>query len=200
MSEKSNQNKKKARVFTAEIYPDSAPADWLDRAKATHLDMLISPIHDKDTNPDKTPKKPHYHIMALWDSPTTFNNAKNILSNIGVANGHIEYVESTPGMARYLIHRDNPEKAQYDADDVVVLGAIDYEEICNKVQDKRKHIGEMTEYIRDNAITSFAAFAYHCQANEPQWFNILTDKNTLYIKTLIDANWKDMNGYSDEVN
>lgn len=198
MSDKSNQNKKKSRVFAGIIYPDSAPSDWLDRAKSTHLDMLISPIHDKDVNPDNTPKKPHYHIMALWDNPTTYNNAKNILGNVGVANDHIEYVESTPGMARYLIHRDNPEKAQYDADGVVVLGAIDYEELCSKVQDKRKHIGEMTEYIRDNAVTSFAAFAYHCQANEPQWFNILTDKNTLYIKTLIDANWKDLYASEDD--
>lgn len=195
----SDKSKKKARAFTGILYPDSAPADWLDRAKSTHLDMLISPIHDKDTNPDNTPKKPHYHILALWDNPTTFNNAQTVLGDIGVANGRVEYVESTPGMARYLTHRDNPEKAQYNTDDVVVLGSVDYEDLCNKVQDKRKHIGEMTEYIRDNAITSFAAFAYHCQANEPQWFNILTDKNTLYIKTLIDANWKDMNGYNSEV-
>lgn len=186
-------NKKKARVFTAEIYPESAPADWLDRAKATHLDMLISPIHNKDVNPDNTPKKPHYHIMAFWDSPTTFNNAQNVLSGLGVANGHIEFVESTPGMARYLTHKDNPEKFQYNAEDVIVLGAINYEEICDKVQDKRKHISAMTVYIRDNAITSFAAFAYYCQANEPQWFGVLTDRNTLYIKTLIDANWKDLN-------
>lgn len=194
MTEKSKINKKKSRVFTGLLYPESAPSDWLDRAKATHLDMLISPIHNKDVNPDNTPKKPHYHIMALWDNPTTFNNAKNILEGIGVANGHIEYVESTPGMARYLVHMDNPEKAQYDKGDVIALGSVDFEELCDKLQDKRKHIGEMTEYIRDNAITSFAAFAYYCQMREPQWFSILTDRNTLYIKTLIDSNWQDLNG------
>lgn len=183
--------RKKGRSFTSVIYPDSAPEDWLERAKSTHLDMLISPLHDKDKNPDGTDKKPHYHILVMWDNPTTLSNAINVMTEIGAANGHVECVESTSGMARYLTHRDNPEKAQYDASDVKSLGSVDYEDLCDKVQDKRRHIADMTEFIINNDITSFAVFSDYCLNNEPRWFHILTDKNTLFIRALIDSQRQD---------
>lgn len=34
--------------FTYLIYPDSAPADWIDRLSSTGRQILISPIHDRD--------------------------------------------------------------------------------------------------------------------------------------------------------
>lgn len=187
---KIQDEKQKARAFVGILYPESAPTDWLERAKETHLDMVISPLHDKDTNPDDTKKKAHHHIMVLWDGPTTFKNAQKILTNIGCIN-HIEMVESVPGQARYMIHLDNPEKYQYNREDVITLGAVSYEELCEKVQDKRRNIKQMTEYIIKNNITSFATFAFHCMENENEWFNILTDKNTLFIKSLIDSMYQD---------
>lgn len=186
----------KKRVYTGVLYLDSAPEDWIQRAKNTHLDGFISPYHDKDVNPDGKPKKPHYHIMLMWENPTTYNNASNIFASIGALE-HIEAVESTPGMARYLTHQDNPEKAQYEESDVICLGTANYEEVCAKITDKRNKIGEMISFINDHEITSFSRFVIYCYENENQWLNILTDRNTLFFKTFIDSMWQDCSKRND---
>lgn len=57
-----NQQKKKderrrTNVFATIVYPESAPADWIQIIKDTHVPTLISPLHDKDILPDGSPKK-----------------------------------------------------------------------------------------------------------------------------------------------
>lgn len=39
----------KLRVAMCEIYPDSAPNDWMLRLRHWHIPAAISPLHDKDT-------------------------------------------------------------------------------------------------------------------------------------------------------
>ena len=101
----------KTRYWTFVLYPDSAPDNWLDYLKDTHLPIAISPIHNKDINPDNTLKKPHYHVIVAFDGPTTY---KNIVDNFtDFLNCPIpKRVMSLRGMYRYLCHLDNPEKFQ----------------------------------------------------------------------------------------
>ncbi len=69
----------KSREWWCVVYPDSAPSNWRELVQETFLEAYISPLHDKDKNPDGTPKKPHYHVVLAWSGPTTFSNAKNIM-------------------------------------------------------------------------------------------------------------------------
>lgn len=110
MSLTSNIQKSKFWAFVA--YPDSLPDDWLDLLQETGLLFCVSPLHDRDLNADGTQKKDHYHVILLFNGPTTFNHVKNITSALGqpipIA------LLSVRGYYRYLTHIDNPEKAQYD--------------------------------------------------------------------------------------
>ena len=45
-------------------------------APKTGLQCAISPLHDKDMNPDNTPKKPHYHVILTYSGPTSYNVVK----------------------------------------------------------------------------------------------------------------------------
>ena len=43
---------KKSRYWTFLIYPESAPKDWYSKLEELHIPICVSPLHDKDTNPD----------------------------------------------------------------------------------------------------------------------------------------------------
>ena len=62
---KSSSQDGRYRQWTIVVYPESAPADWRD--KLNGLQWVESPLHDKDTNPDGSVKKQHWHIMIFLD-------------------------------------------------------------------------------------------------------------------------------------
>ena len=56
-------NKIKTRSWSFIVYPESAPSNWIDILNDMHIEIIISPLHDKDTDPDGEVKKAHYHVM-----------------------------------------------------------------------------------------------------------------------------------------
>ena len=122
----------KTRYWTFLIYPDDIKTDWLSFLNELHIPVAISPLHNKDINPDDTIKKPHFHIIVCFEGPTTYNN---ILDNICKPLGCYDDLDkklygitipkrvlSLRGMYRYLTHLDNPEKYQYNQEDITTLG------------------------------------------------------------------------------
>lgn len=103
--------KKKSRYWGFIMYPDSRPSDWKDKLQSTGLPIAISPIHDKDENPDEVEKKHHWHVLLCFDGPTTENCVKDIAESVNGAKPIP--VNSVRGMYRYHIHLDNPEKYPY---------------------------------------------------------------------------------------
>lgn len=107
----------KNRSWVFIVYPESAPDDWVDQIRELHLPMAISPLHDKDVNETGEPKKPHYHVILSFDGPTTYKNANNLVQRI--TNGPIvKPCHSIRGSYRYFTHMDNPEKFQYDDNEI----------------------------------------------------------------------------------
>lgn len=131
MARKSTTNTKK-RNWAFVLYLDSAPEDWKDILRLKGLPIAISPLHDKDINPDGTPKKPHYHIILVFGNPTTYNNVKSITDEL---NQPIPIpLESVRGMYRYLTHKDNPEKYQYDDSLIELYNAFDVTDVLNNFE------------------------------------------------------------------
>lgn len=124
MNEKTTEKKNvKKRNWTFVLYPESAPADWKNVLQLTGLQCAVSPLHDKDVNPDGTVKKPHYHIIAIYGNPTTYNNVKNLTEKL---NAPIpQPLDQVKGMYRYFTHKDNPEKYQYEEKDIQVINGFD---------------------------------------------------------------------------
>ena len=74
----------KGRIWACVGYPESLPVDWLEQLQNTGLQIAISPLHDKDINPDGEEKKPHYHIIFNYDGPTTYNNVKTLCDKLNM--------------------------------------------------------------------------------------------------------------------
>lgn len=175
----------RTRNFATVVYPESAPENWLETLDGLHVPAFVSPLHDQDVNPDGSPKKAHWHVLIMFAGVKTTEQAQAVIDAIGGVG--CESVSTVRGYARYLVHADNPEKAQYDKSHVRAFSGADYDAITHLPTDDVKMVREMMEYIRVNQIASFAQFADVCAAEHEEWFRALVTKSTYFIKEYIKS-------------
>lgn len=122
---KPNVKKDRTRNWMTVVYPDSAPANWEDvlSERLGHGPWAHSPLHDSDTNPDGTTKKPHWHVIITFPGVKTYEQVKEILEPLHCADTLV--LHNVSAMIRYFTHVDNPEKAQYSRDDIKAFGGLD---------------------------------------------------------------------------
>lgn len=175
----------RVRNFATVVYPESAPENWLEKLDGLHVPAFVSPLHDKDVNPNGSPKKAHWHVLIMFAGVKTQEQAQAVISAIGGVG--CESVSTVRGYARYLVHADNPEKAQYSKSDVRAFSGADYDAITHLPTDDVKMIREMMEYIRVNQVTGFAVFADICARDHEDWFRALVTKSAYFIKEYIKS-------------
>lgn len=185
----------RTRNFATVVYPESAPADWKDQLDQLHVAALISPLHDQDTNPSGEQKKPHYHVLVMFEGPKDFElQVKPIFDAIGGVGR--ENVMSARGYARYLCHLDNPDKHQYNPADVQQFGGADYWGITQLPTDDMKMLLEIFNYIRDNAIYSLAEFIDLAGVYHPEWCSLVAlSRGYIVDKYIKSLTWEQETGY-----
>lgn len=185
-----NSCSKRTRNFATVVYPESAPLDWQDLLASQFIPTFISPLHDKDKNPTGEDKKEHYHVIIMFDSVKTTDQATNIFNLIGGVG--CEIVNSIRGYARYLCHLDNPEKAQYKTDEVRSLGGADYFSTIGLPIDKYEAVAEMMDYIDLHNIYDVRTLMRYARSERPDWFRALCDNSMMVIKEYLkSAYWAD---------
>lgn len=160
----------KKRNWAFVCYPDSLPLNWQDILIESGIACAISPLHDKDINPTGEPKKPHYHIILNYDNTTTYNNVCKFLEPFNCPIP--QPLESIRGYFRYLTHKDNPEKYQYDSSDIVCFNGFDssnYTELTQTQIDNLKF--SIIDFIRDNNINEYSDLieVLHNEETFEQW-------------------------------
>lgn len=136
---KQNQKVKqdnRARSWSLIAYPESAPENFREILKKECRKGAISPLHDADLNADETQKKPHWHIYLNFEGKKSYLQVKAIADLIHATTP--QKVNSTSGILRYFGHLDNPEKAQYDINNIEAWGGLNIE----------KEIFSQTEYSK----------------------------------------------------
>ena len=146
----------KKRNWAFVLYPESAPADWREQLRLSGVQVAISPLHDRDVNPDGEPKKAHYHVILVYGNPTTYSNVK-AFTNGKLGQTIPQPLEQVRGYYRYLTHEDNPEKAQYSKSDIQTLNGFDIREFVELTKSEVvKAKREILQLIRDNGLTEYA--------------------------------------------
>ncbi len=136
---------------------------------------MISPLHDQDLNADGEVKKPHYHVILLWDGPTTKSNAQAVVDLIrGVG---CFAMATLRGASRYLCHLDNPEKHRYNPEDVKQLGGLVYDEIINSASDDLLILYEIFDWIDENVCVSFRQFMIYTRSFRPDWAKVILTRH-----------------------
>lgn len=174
----------RTRNYATVVYPESAPADWQDRLASMHVEAFVSPLHDQDCNPDGEPKKAHYHVMVTWSAVKTKEQAAASFAEIGGVGA--EAVSSPRGMARYLCHLDNPEKAKYLIDDVKCFGGADYLKVISLPSDKYTIMAEIMKFCRDNEVDEYWILCDYAQEYNILWWRFLCDTGSIkdYLASL----------------
>lgn len=187
MEEKKTRGHDRTRLWTALIYPDSAPDQWRSFLDDEHLEWAESPLHEFDVNPTGEIKKPHWHIVLSFDGPKSYEQVSSILSPL---NGTIpKRVHSLKGAVRYFAHLDNPEKYQYPVSGIRGHGGFDINQALQPSASERySMLREMCDYIRENNITEFADFSFYAMSEHADdWFPLLCDNSAYFIGQVIKS-------------
>lgn len=185
MQEKNTSKATRTRNYATVVYPESAPENWQAILNEHMVPAFISPLHDSDVDPLNQPKKPHYHVVIMFDGPKTREQAQEIFKSInGVG---VEVIQSIRGYARYLCHLDNPEKAQYRQEDVRCLCGADYSTTIGLPTDKYKAIGEMIDWCIEFNVYSYSDLLQYARNERFDWFRVLCDNGTVVIKEFLKS-------------
>lgn len=181
---------KRARAWWGVLYEESAPDGWREMIAGDLVETLISPLHDRDVNPDGTAKKPHYHILVSFKNPTTREIAADTMERWGVV---VQRHWPKPGepdsfkvkdfrqAARYLCHLDQADKHRYPTTEVVSIGAIDYASLVMSASDENEMLDDIFQAMDDYALDSFPKVVRFVKDNHPEWKVIVYHKYTRAI-------------------
>lgn len=173
----------KARTWGMVVYPDSAPENWIELLSETFLQFAVSPLHDKDINPDGELKKAHWHVILVWDGPVTKNTALTIATKLN-APQPIK-IESVRGAYRYFTHTDNPEKYQYDVKDIRVFNGFDISSyVALTKEEKYKAIVDIKKIIHEKRIVEYLDLLDVLEIENYNLFKVACD-NTILLNALV---------------
>ena len=179
----------KSKYFCAVLYPDSTSYDTEKVIKALaqeHLTFAVSPIHDQDVEVDGTLKKPHFHLLLAYQSATTLKNICGWFNACGMPESDLHCIRvcaSGVGYYRYLTHKDNPEKAQYNDHDVRVFNDSDelFQKFSRTSSDKIDDLVRIFHIVDDLNTTSFHNLMQYLMLNERLLFKMITSSSALAI-------------------
>lgn len=188
----------RARNFACVVYPESAPENWRDLLIGCFVPAFVSPLHDQDVDPQNQSKKPHYHVMIMFDGLKTNEQVQQVFDLIGGVG--CEVVKSIRGYARYLCHLDNPEKAQYSPDEVTCYCGSDYVGTIGLSTDKYHAIQEMMDFVDAHDIVSYSDLLRYSARQRSDWFRILCDNGTLVMKEYLKSKvWMKDRGIEEKI-
>ncbi len=177
----------KKRYWAMILYPESAPDNWRDKLRESGIQCAISPLHDKDKNADNTPKKAHYHIILCYEGPTTFKNVNFLCESLNCPIP--QPLEQLRGYYRYLVHKDNPEKYQYDETLITSINGFDVSNYLDLTNNQIIAIlKQLTIFIEYNNIIEYADLIKALRENDfmSQFLEIAINK-TFFLNTFITS-------------
>lgn len=101
-------------------------------------------LHDKDVNEDGSARSPHYHILCTFAQNKSFNSVASLVESS--QNTFVQQLQDVGGAFAYLTHQNNPEKFQYNADDLI-SDNLDY--WLDKIPDYENKSSKNDEFVDD---------------------------------------------------
>ena len=176
----------KKRNWAFVLYPESAPSDWFEQLKLSGIQCAISPLHDKDLDPTGQLKKPHYHIILVYGNTTTYSNVKRFTDSLNqpIPQG----LSQIRGYYRYLTHKDNPDKYQYDECDIRTANGFNIADFIELTKSEVVEIKKQLQMlIRNLDILEYSDFMDYLQDNGLNTEYDVASCNTYFFETYISS-------------
>lgn len=168
----------KSRYWTIIIYPDSVNPDYISVLKEKQIKCAISPLHDKDINENGELKKPHRHILLIYNGPVTKNN---VLENIVKPINRLEQFQNIIDKEKafeYLWHENEVDKHKYSKADVIYINS-DISDYINSL-----YIS-ILDYIDDNNIKTLTSLLKKLRSENKRALIKYVSDNTYFVNTYI---------------
>lgn len=153
---------KRSTYWATIIYPESEKMkvnEIKDYFNQRSIGFYLSPLHDKDKDEEGKDKKPHYHLLLKFSSLKSQSQVQIICGSITDVEPII--ISNFKMYGRYLTHLDNPEKAQYNKDDVITN--LDYADFLEK---EKKQLGIRKMFERSLNGESISEMIGQCLKDE----------------------------------
>ena len=181
----------RARHWSFIVYPESAPENWIELLKSQMFTFAVSPLHDKDLcespNSDgvREPKKSHYHVFMCFEGKKSYEQVKTITDSLQATIP--QAVVSAKGLIRYFVHKDDPNKYQYDIKDIFVYGDIDIITPFQTSSSRYEAIREMLIFVDKNGIMEFQDLMNYAMFEREDWFRYLCDSCAYIVQEYIKS-------------
>lgn len=188
----------RTRSWACIAWLDSAPDGWIERLKERHVPTLISPLHDKDIAYDEATdaqkiKKPHWHVLAMFENPVTEQQAQEYFCSAGICYtldgtpAPPEMVRGAKGYARYLVHMDDHDKYRYDDGGVMELGSVTWRSVALDPAEEVDMIqAEIERFVRQAGYDSYSLLLAYAADNRPDWAPVLR-KRTMWARGMVQS-------------
>lgn len=176
----------KKRNWAFVLYPESAPDNWIDLLQQTGLTCAISPLHDKDIDPNGEVKKSHYHIILCYSGPTSYNVVKALTDSLNQPTP--QALEQVKGYYRYFTHMDNPDKYQYNADDIKHINGFDISDYADLTRSEINTIkAQMLQLCRNMGIVEYSELMDYLLDNDLKTEFDIASNNTLFFDRYLSS-------------
>lgn len=160
----------RSKNFATLCYSESSVLeDIVSSLNSLHISYLISPLHNGDYDDDGFLKKPHWHIVLVFDSLKSLSQVKDLLSeaskNLLTSFVGCEIINSLVSYARYLCHLDDVGKTRYETSAVVSYG-IDYVSLISSKTDYFSSFVNLIDYVYVNHVTSFSELVMYARLHD----------------------------------
>lgn len=175
---------KRSTKWTFLFYQESAPENYKEVLDGLRVPYVLSPWHDKDVNSSTGElKKPHKHGAFFFETLKSYDQVSELISENLNGPSHVEIVLSATGLFSYFTHADNPEKTQYNIEDIESGSGFNLELFLME-QDKSKFIKSVIDIIEENDIKEFQDLVYYAADNDLNLLQLIIDRTFFFSKYL----------------
>lgn len=102
------------RQWTMTVFPEAECYSTFLETLAKEHNLRYAVIkHNKDMEADNKPKREHYHVVLDYTNARGFDALRSKFEG-----GHLEICKYIDSAIQYLVHKNNPEKHQYNVEEV----------------------------------------------------------------------------------
>lgn len=110
----SDLDNKRSRKWFLTIHKDDEALNTITSLINEKEPKIALICHNKDINEDGSDKLIHWHVVLEYENARTFLSMKKTFRDC-----HIEQPNNFDATMQYLTHKNDPNKAQYEYDDII---------------------------------------------------------------------------------
>lgn len=185
-------NNRKSRYWGFIFYPKDkkTPKNWDEILQEYRIPIAVSPLHNKDKNPDGHRKKSHRHVIIPFGNTTTATIPQEISDSI---NGTLVIpIISIKGMYRYHLHLDNPEKCEYSDKDRILINGFNINDYAGMTSEEIYTMNiKIINYIEESNCLEYRELIHNLLGEDMELF-MYARNNTLFFNTYITSRRNDL--------